>query len=117
GEAGRALGAVLMASLFGAVIGAFCLAIGIVIVRPLVLSVGYAEFLMLSVAGIAFLASLSASAVFKGMAAGAFGLLLSTVGLSQVTGIERFTFGSLFLWEGLGFIPAILGLFAIPELI
>lgn len=117
GEAGRALGAALVSSLMGAIIGAFFLAIGIVLVRPLVLSVGYAEFFMLSLGGITFLASLSARAVFKGLAAGALGLLLSVVGLSQVTGIERYTFGSLFLWDGIGFIPAILGLFAIPELI
>jgi TctA family transporter len=117
GEAGRALGAVLMSSLLGAIIGAFCLALGIALVRPLVLSVGYAEFFMLSLAGIAFLASLSAKAVVKGLAAGALGLLLATIGMSAVTGIERFTFGSLFLWDGLGFLPAVLGLFAVPELI
>lgn len=117
GEAGRALGAALTSSLLGAIIGACFLGVGIIIIRPLVLSIGYAQFFMLSLAGIMFLASLSAKAVFKGLASGALGLLLSVVGMSQVTGIERFTFGNLFLWDGIGFIPAILGLFAIPELI
>lgn len=117
GEAGRALGASLVSSMLGAIIGAFFLAAAMIIVRPLVLSVGYAEFFMLSLAGIAFLAALTSDAVVKGLAAGALGLLISTVGISAVTGIERFTFGSLFLWDGIGFIPAILGLFAIPELI
>jgi TctA family transporter len=117
GEAGRALGASLMASLLGGTIGALFLAIAVVLIRPLVLSVGYAEFFMMSLAGIAFLASLSSRAVLKGLAGGAFGLLLACVGMSTVTATERFTFGALSLWEGLGFIPAILGLFAIPELI
>jgi putative tricarboxylic transport membrane protein len=117
GEAGRALGAVLVASLIGSIIGAACLALGIMIVRPLVLSVGYVELLMLSLTGIAFIASLSANSVFKGMVAGALGLLLSSVGLSQVTGVERYTFDSLLLWDGVGLVPALLGLFAIPELV
>src|SRR5579884_1609 len=58
GEAGRALGAVLMSSLLGAVIGAFFLALAIPIVRPLVLAFGSPEFFMLSLMGITFLAAL-----------------------------------------------------------
>ncbi|TFH42171.1 MAG: hypothetical protein E4H01_13870, partial [Lysobacterales bacterium] len=71
GQAGRALGASLSASLIGAVFGALTLAVAVVIMRPLVLSIGYAEFFMLSLAGISFLASLSSVAVFKGLAVGA----------------------------------------------
>lgn len=117
GEAGRALGAVLSASVVGAVLGALFLALAMVIVRPLVLSIGYAEMFMLSLAGITFLASLSSDAVFKGLAMGAMGILLSMIGLDPITAVERFTFGNLFLWDGIGFVPVILGVFAIPELI
>ena len=117
GQAGRALGASLSASLIGAVFGALMLAVAVVIMRPLVLSIGYAEFFMLSLAGISFLASLSSVAVFKGLAIGAFGIALSMIGLDPVTSVERYTFDSLFLWDGIGFVPAVLGLFAIPELI
>jgi len=54
GEAGRALGAVLLSSLIGAVFGAFALAAAIPIVRPLVLTFGSPEFFMLSLLGITF---------------------------------------------------------------
>ena len=117
GEAGRALGAALMSSLLGAVFGAFALALAIPVVRPLVLSIGSPEFFMLAILGVTFLASLSGGSVMKGLTAAAIGLLLATVGLDPISGIERYTFGNLYLWDGLPLVSATLGLFAIPEII
>src|SRR3970282_1062627 len=117
GEAGRALGASLMSSLVGAIFGAFCLAIAIPIVRPLVLSITSPEVFMLAMLGITFLASLSGGAVITGRGAAALGVMLAIVGLDPISGIERYTFGTLYLWDGLRLVPATLGLFAIPEII
>ncbi|MGE5305842.1 MAG: tripartite tricarboxylate transporter permease [Alphaproteobacteria bacterium] len=117
GEAGRALGAALMSSFIGAVFGAFCLAIAVPLVRPLVLSVQSPQYFMFSILGIAFLASLTTGAVVKGLAAAALGLLFATVGLDPISGIERYTFDTLYLWDGIRLVPATLGLFAIPEVI
>ena len=117
GEPGRALGAALMSSLVGALFGALCLALAIPIVRPLVLSVTSPEFFMLTLLGVTFLAALSGDAVIKGLAAAAIGLQIATVGLDPISGIERYTFGTLYLWDGVRLVPATLGLFAIPELI
>lgn len=117
GEAGRALGAALMSSLVGAVIGAFALAAVIPVVQPLVLSLGTPEFFMLAMVGIAFVASLSAGAVRRGLIAGGLGLLLSFVGLDPQSGTQRFTFGQLYFWEGINLIPVAVGLFAVPEII
>ncbi len=117
GEPGRALGAALMSSLIGAIFGAFALAIAIPIVRPLVLTFGSPEFFMLAILGITFVASLSGEALLKGLICGAIGLFLSTIGVSPITGIQRYTFGQLFLWDGIGLVPITIGFFAIPELI
>jgi TctA family transporter len=117
GEAGRALGAALASSLIGAVFGAFALALAIPIVRPLVLSFGSPEFFMLAVLGLAFVAALSGENLLKGLIAGGLGLLFATVGLDQVTSIQRYTFGQLFLWDGIGLVPITIGFFAIPEII
>ena len=117
GEAGRALGASLMSSLVGAVFGAFALALAIPIVRPLVLAIGSPEFFMLALLGVTFLASLSGQAVIRGLTAAAMGLMLATVGLDPISGIERFTFDNLYLWDGIKLVPVTLGLFAIPEVI
>ena len=117
GEAGRALGAAIMSSLFGAVFGALVLALAIPIVRPLVLTFGSPEFFMLALLGITFVASLSGEAVLKGLVAGCLGLWLATIGLAPVSGIQRYTFGQLFLWDGIGLVPVTIGFFAIPEVI
>jgi TctA family transporter len=97
GEAGRALGAVLMSSLVGAVFGSLALASAIPIVRPLVLTFGSPEFFMLATLGITFVASLSGEAFLKGLVAGGIGMFLATVGLCPVSGIQRYTFGMTFL--------------------
>ncbi len=117
GEAGRALGAALTSSLIGAIFGALCLAICIPVVRPLVLSVGSPQYFMFTMLGIAFLASLTGDSVVKGLTAACLGLLIALIGLDPISGTERYTFGSLYLWDGIGLVPATLGLFAIPEII
>ncbi len=117
GEAGRALGAALMSSLVGAVFGAFALALAIPIVRPLVLTFGSPEFFMLALLGITFVASLSGEVLLKGLISGGIGLFLATVGLCPMSGIQRYTFGQTFLWDGIGLVPITIGFFAIPEIV
>ena len=117
GEAGRALGAALLSSLIGAIFGAFALALAIPIVRPLVLTLGSPEFFMLSVLGITFVASLSGEDLLKGVICGGLGLFLATIGLDPMSGIQRYTFGQIFLWDGIGLVPITIGFFAIPEII
>jgi TctA family transporter len=109
-----------MSSLIGAVIGAFALALSIPIVRPLVLSFGAPELFMLAIVGIAFISSLSgqgARALLRGILAGLLGLLFALVGQDPQAGVLRFTFGQLYLWNGLDLIPVLVGVFAIPEII
>src|SRR5216110_276857 len=94
GEAGRALGAALASSLVGAVVGAFALALAIPVVRPLVLTFGSPELFMLSIVGIAFIASLSGRGprgMIRGFLAGCLGLLLAAVGQDPQMGIQRYT--------------------------
>jgi TctA family transporter len=120
GEAGRALGAALMSSLIGAVVGAFALALSVPVVRPLVLSFGAPELFMLAIVGIAFISSLSGQgsrALLRGVLAGLLGLLVAMVGDDPQAGIQRFTFGQLYLWGGLDLVPVLVGFFAIPELV
>ena len=117
GEAGRALGAVLMSSLVGAVFGAIALAVAIPVIRPIVLTFGSPEFFMLSLLGITFVASLSGEDQLKGIISGGIGLMLATIGLDPISGIQRYTFGQLFLWDGIGLVPITIGFYAIPETI
>jgi TctA family transporter len=113
-----------MSSLVGAVFGAFMLALAIPIVSPLVLSIGSAEFFMLALLGITFVASLSGENVSKGLVAGGLGLVLAMIGLDPIESVPRFTLegilgedNALFLWDGLALVSITVGLFAIPEII
>jgi putative tricarboxylic transport membrane protein len=117
GEAGRALGAVLMSSLVGAIFGAFALALAIPIVRPLVLAFGSPEYFMLAVLGLTFVAALAGDSLLKGLIAAGLGLMFATVGLDPMSGTQRYTFDQLFLWDGVGLVPITIGFFAIPEII
>jgi TctA family transporter len=120
GEAGRALGAALMSSLLGALIGAVALALAVPIVRPLVLTFGSPELFMLSLIGISCITSLSGTTTrgqIKGFAMGLLGLLISTIGQERQSGSLRFDLGMMYLWDGLDFVPVLVGIFAIPEII
>lgn len=117
GQAGRALGASLGASGVGGVIGALFLALLLPFLRPLVLSFSPSEFFLLAIFGITFIAVLSGNSLVKGLLVGMFGLMLSFVALDPHTGIQRYTFNQLFLWDGVDVIAAVLALFALPEMI
>jgi len=117
GKAGLALGASLGASGIGGVIGAVVLAIMLPVLRPVVLAFSPAEFFLLAILGITFIATLSGDSLIKGLVVGMFGLMLAFVGLDPQTGTDRYTSGMLFLWDGIDIITAILAMFAIPEMI
>lgn len=120
GEAGRALGAVLMSSLVGALVGAFCMTIAIPVVRPLVLAFGTPEMFMMIIVGLTCISSLSKQGkrgIMLGALAGGFGFLCSLVGQAPHAGIHRFTFHMIYLWKGLPLIPVVIGLYAVPEII
>ena len=117
GEGGRALGAVLFSSLIGALVGAVVLAISVPIIRPVVLQLGPPEFLMLTVLGLSFIVSLAGRNLIKGFIMAALGCLLAMVGLDPQSSIQRFTFGQLYLWEGLNVVPVVVGLFGGAEVL
>src|SRR3954467_4264913 len=116
GEAGRALSAAYMASLMGGVFGAFLMFISIPVLRPIMLFLGSPELLAFSVLGISMVAVLSGSAPLRGMVAGCFGIMIAMIGTDPQSGTLRWTFDSLYLWDGLPLTPLLLGVFALPEL-
>lgn len=116
GEAGRALSACYMSSLLGGLFGAALMGVSIPLLQPFVLGVGSPELLALAVLGISMVAVLSGNTPLRGLVAAGFGLMLAMIGTDPQSGTERWTMGSIYLWEGLHLVPLVLGLFALPEL-
>lgn len=116
GQANRAMGAAFSASAFGGVFGAIALAISLPVALPIILAIAQPETLAFGVLGLSLVASLAGQSIYKGLAAGAFGLLLSAVGYAEASSIPRYNFGTDYLLDNLPFLPLVLGLFAIPEL-
>lgn len=118
GEAGRALGASMTASGVGGIIGAVVFAVMIPVLEPVILSFSPAEFFLLALLGITFIAFLAGgNNIFRGIIVGFYGVILATVGMDPQTGIARFSGDFLFLWDGLSLVTAVLALFAVPEMI
>ena len=95
GKAGRAIGATLTASDVGGVIGAFVLFLLLPVIEPIILAFSPAEFFMLALLGITFIAAVSGESMSTGLIVGLFGLMvLFFIGLDQQTGTARFTLRS-----------------------
>lgn len=118
GEAGRALGASITASGVGGIIGAIVFAVMIPLLEPVVLAFSPAEFFLLAILGITFIAFLAGKGqIFKGIIVGLFGMMLATVGMDPQTGTARYAGDYLFLWDGLSIVTCVLAVFAVPEMI
>jgi putative tricarboxylic transport membrane protein len=116
GEAARAFGASYSASLIGGVFGALVLAAAIPIMRPLVLYLKTPDFFAICAFGLSIVALLAGSQPLKGLAAAMLGMLACFVGLDDIAGADRWTFGQIYLWDGLPIVVVFLGLFGLPEL-
>lgn len=117
GEAARALGAAYTVSAIGGVLSAIVLALSIPIIQPLVLAFASPEFFMLALLGLTMVGAVSGNSMVKGLASAALGALLATVGYSIQGSVPRYTFGAIYLFDGMPLVPLVLGLFAIPELL
>lgn len=75
------------------------------------------EYFWLAIFGLCMSAVVSAGNTLKGLLSAALGMLLATVGLDVVSGAQRYTFSNPELMSGLGFIPVMIGLFGVSEVI
>jgi TctA family transporter len=116
GQAGRAFGAAYSASLAGGVFGALMLGVSVPILRPMMQEIGSPELLAFAVFGLCMVSALSGGTPLRGLIAAGFGLMVAAIGQDPQVGVTRFTYGWLYLWDGLSIIPITLGLFALPEL-
>lgn len=114
GKTGKALGMSLYSSVTGGLISAILLMIFVIPLARGALAFGPAEYFSLALMGLTLIASLSEN-VFKGLIAGALGLIIATVGLDPFAGKVRYGFGNVNLIEGFEIIPFYMGIFALSQ--
>jgi len=117
GEARRALDIALYASCIADFMSNLALILCAGFLASLALAFGSPEVFTLILFSLTIIASVSGDQLLKGLGSAAFGLILAVVGLDLVYGTNRFIFGEVELMSGLNFIPVLIGLFALPEII
>jgi putative tricarboxylic transport membrane protein len=117
GRAGPALGISAMGSFIG---GTFAIAITMLLAPPLAnaaLKFGYPEMAALIFFGLTMVTYLSGGSVIKSLMMAAFGLLLSFIGTDVITASQRYTLEIVDLYDGIGIVPVVMGLFGIAEIL
>lgn len=116
GKAGQALGMAAFASIIGGTISVIAFTFLAPLLAGFAVSFGPPEYFALMALGLTAIGGMTGKYPSKGYLSALLGLFFATVGLDQVQGLERFTFGFLELYEGVNFIPAAMGLFGIAEI-
>jgi len=117
GRAGSALAIAAIGSFVGGTLATLALVVVAIPLATLALKFGPAEFFGLMVAGLCLVIGLAGKNLLAALLMTVLGLLLAMVGLDPVRGAPRFTFGMPELYDGIGFIPVVMGLFGIGELL
>jgi putative tricarboxylic transport membrane protein len=117
GRAGEAIGAAATASALGGLIGVFTLLLVIPIAKEIVLLFSPPEFFLLAVFGLCAIAVSTGDRMLQGLIAAIFGFVCAFVGFDYISGVVRYTYGVTDLWDGIKLVPALIGLFAISQMI
>ena len=115
GQAGKALGTACIASFFGGLLSCISLYFFAPLLGQLAMKFGSPEYFWLSIFGLTIIAGVSSKSMVKGLMSGAFGLLLSTIGMDPMQGVKRFMFGQSSLYEGINVTCALIGLFSMSQ--
>ncbi len=117
GRGGAALAIAAIGSFIGGTIATIALVLAAGPLTRWALEFGPVEFFALILLGMSLLMGLAGKSMIKALMMGVFGMLLAMVGMDPVAGMPRFTFGRMELMDGIGFVPVIMGLFGLAEVL
>lgn len=115
GRAGAAIGYAFIASVIGSVIGIVALILLAPTISRVALGFSAPEYFAITFFGLSMIISISGRDLTKGILSAVIGLLIGTIGIDPITGVSRFTLGSMNLLGGFSFVPVLIGLFAVSE--
>lgn len=117
GKASLALGTTVIVSTFGGLFSLVVMMVSIDYVARMAITFGPAEIFALVLFGLSTICALSEKSLLRGLIAGVIGLMLMTVGIDELSGAHRLTFGSTQMLQGVNLLVAMIGLFAVPHII
>ncbi len=117
GQAELVLGCGLVFSVIGGIFGSLVLAVSAPVLAEFALGFSSFEYFWLALFGLSCAVFISTGRPVKGIVSVLIGLALATVGIDPTAGHPRFTFGSVELTGGVSFIPAMIGMFAMAEVL
>jgi len=117
GRAGPALGIAAFGSFIAGTLGLIGLMLFATPLAEFALKFGPPEYFGIILLGLTLLTYLSHGSVIKAIMMGAFGLILSFIGLDPINASPRMTFNILQLWDGIDMVPLAMGLFGISEVL
>jgi putative tricarboxylic transport membrane protein len=117
GQAGEALGISLMSGLYGGLFGLLVLVLCTESLAQVALAFTPAAYFSLGILGLSVIAGLSGGSLLRGLIAACMGLMVAFIGSDPVSGVQRFTFGSVDLLDGVKPILVMVGLFAVTEML
>jgi len=116
GRAGQALGNAVVASLIGTLISGIILVLLAPVLARFALKFFFAEYAAVTIFALTTVAAVSGRTLSRGLFMALLGLFCATVGVSEQDGLARFTFGYSPLMGGIGLIPALIGIFAMSQI-
>jgi putative tricarboxylic transport membrane protein len=116
GEPGRAVWLGIWSSFLGGLIAGVPLVVGATQLARLAVTFGPWEYFSLFILTLSIVASLSEQSLVKGLISGAFGLLVTTIGSDPLMAVPRLTLGWEFLRSGFPFLPILIGVFGLSQI-
>lgn len=117
GRSGVALLLTTLASFFAASCGILIMMLFSPLIVNVALKFGDAEYFSLMLLGLVAASTISSGSAIKGIAMVVVGIAIGTTGMDMYTGVPRFTFDMMELWEGITIVAVATGLFGVTEVI
>lgn len=117
GQAAKALTVACFASFCGGLLSCISLYFFSPLLAELTMKFKSPEYFWLSIFGLTIIAGVSSRSILKGLMSGILGLLISTIGMDPMEGVERYMFGVSTLYNGVNVTCALIGLFSMSQVL
>ncbi|NOX15037.1 MAG: C4-dicarboxylate ABC transporter permease [Epsilonproteobacteria bacterium] len=117
GKGGLALKVSVIASFVGGTFSVIVLLLVSPLLAQFALKFGPPEYFLLALMGLTGVISVSTGGLAKGIMSGLIGLIIALIGTDAMSGMLRYTFGQVELYEGVSFMPALIGMFSIAQML